>query len=192
MIQTLLIRSAQKREIFAPVARASCERCIASYIAAPHFRCHTEASDNRCRDAARPSRGRGSFRGGGTPPRKIFFVLFLLQKKERSNLNSESCRRPAAARKNDENSKTPRLRKREYTGKVNERYAQREVSGIRNRTPVAAVRTAHAVLMRGALRREIFAHAARTSCERCIVSYIAAPHFRCRTEASDDRCRDAA
>ena len=64
------------------------------------------------------------------------------------NRNSESCRRPAAARKNDEDSKTPRLRKGEYTGKVNERYRQREVCGISNRTPVAAVRTAHAVLMR--------------------------------------------
>ena len=93
--------------------------------------------------------------------------------------NSESCRRPAAARKNDENSKTPRLRKREYTGKVNERYAQREVCGRSNRTPVAAVRTAHTVLMRSAQKREIFAQMARTSCERCITSYIAAPHFRC-------------
>ena len=95
----VLMRSAQRREIFAHAARASCERCIASYIAAPHFRCHTEASDNRCRDGVRPSRGRGSFRGGGTPPRKAFFVLFLSRKKERSNRNSESCRRQSAARK---------------------------------------------------------------------------------------------
>ena len=66
------MRSAQRREIFAHAARTSCERCITSYIAAPHFRCHTEASDDRCRDVARPSRGRGSFRGGGTPPRNDF------------------------------------------------------------------------------------------------------------------------
>ena len=56
---------------------------------------------------------------------------------------------------------------------MNERYAQREVSGRSNRTIVAAVRTAHAVLMRGALRREIFAPMARTLFERCIASYIA-------------------
>ena len=139
---------AEETNLHPLMARTLFERCITSYIAAPHFRCRTEASDDRCRDAARPSRGRGSFRGGGTPPRKIFFVLFLLQKKERSNRDLESCRRPAAARKNDEDSKMSRLRKREYTGKVNERYAQREVSGRSNRTIVAAARAALAVLMR--------------------------------------------
>ena len=62
---------------------------------------------------------------------------------------------------------------------MNERYRQREVCGRSNRTIVAAARTAHTVLMRGALKKQIFAHAARESCERCIASYIAAPHFRC-------------
>ena len=111
---------ALKKQIFAHAARASCERCIKSYITALHFRCLTEASDNRCRDVARPSRGRGSFWGGGTPPRKAFFVLFLLQKKERSNLNSESCRRPAAAREKTTGAKkTLRLRRK---GETNKRY----------------------------------------------------------------------
>ena len=92
----VLMRSAQKKQIFAPVARASCERCIASYIAAPHFRCLAEASDNRCRDAARPSRGRGSFRGGGTPPRNDFthsrqwagmrFSFFYKRKRELTSI----------------------------------------------------------------------------------------------------------
>ena len=143
MIQTILMRSAQKREIFAPVARTSCERCITSYIAAPHFRCIAEASDDRCRDAARPSRGRGSFWGGGTPPRKIFFVLFLLQKKERSNLNSESCRRQSAAREKTMGTRrTPRLRIEKYAPKspltvirkANGRTSHRDKSPIQAHT----------------------------------------------------------
>ena len=113
-------RVRRKNESAPTMARTLFERCITSYITALHFRCRTEASDNRCRDAARPSRGRGSFWGGGTPPRKIFFVLFLLQKKERSNRNSESCRRPTAAREKTTGAKkTPRLRRK---GETNKRY----------------------------------------------------------------------
>ena len=99
---TVLMRSAQRREIFAHAARASCERCITSYIA---HRISGAIQRHRITDAGmRLDRaGGGAASGEGERlPGMIFFVLFLLQKKERSNRNSESCRRPATARKNDE------------------------------------------------------------------------------------------
>ena len=47
--------------------------------------------------------GGGAASGEGERlPGMIFFVLFLLQKKENTNRDSESCRRQTAARKNDE------------------------------------------------------------------------------------------
>ena len=54
--------------------------------------------------------------------------LFLSRKKERSNRNLESCRRPAAAREKTMGTRrTSRLQKREYMDEMNEKYRQREL-----------------------------------------------------------------
>ena len=83
------------------MARASCERCIASYIAAPHFRC---CRRHRMTDAGmqldRAGGGAASGEGERLPGMALLIPaggrkwgIFLSRKKEKTNRISENCRR---------------------------------------------------------------------------------------------------
>ena len=127
---------AEETNLHPPMARALFERCITSYIAAPHFRC---CRRHRITDAGmrldRAGGGAASGEGERLPGRFSLFSFFYKRKREVTVIQKAVADNQLHGRKRGNKETSWLRRKREYTGKVNERYRQREVCGRSNLTP---------------------------------------------------------